>query len=523
MSKYFTSTIPRVALVSVVCISLFMACRKESKLTPQEPAPDSTASSTARSDEDSLKYMMYRIMQVTYVNNGRNTTTTLPTYFWYSQVPSLDPFSSDYGTADVLLEAMKAYPKNAGNGMLDRYSFLDRTGSLSNKLQNGVSETNFKGSANGDFGMEVSFALDADSKSHLFILYADKNSAAGKQGLQRGDEITAINGDTNIEYDGASGTNTKKVTNAIYNSNSVTLAVTKAVTSANTTLTLQTAPYNINPVLFDTTYNINGQKTGYFVFYTFASTYNTAGAATNTKNVLDQVFAKFKTAGITNLIVDLRYNGGGAVTTAEYLDSVIAPATAQSKVMYYYQYNDVLTSNLENAGLEASVNFPASTGGFSLNNVFFITGRSTASASELTLNNLKPYMNVKLVGDTTFGKPVGFISFTISKYDSTHMEKYLADLYAINFATENASHAGEYYSGIAPDQTAIDYVNLPWGSDGDDHLLQIFNYIKTGAFARTADNARIAAANNLKAGIPSSIPSPRFNGMVDYRLGKTLK
>lgn len=514
MNKQFTFVV-KVAVIGALCSSVFSACKKDSKKADNT----TTTSNTLTSDEDSLKYLMYRTMQVTYVDGGRDKTTDLPTYYWYNQVPVLDPSSSTYSTADDLLETMKGYSTGTGSTVLDRYSFLDRDSSLSSSLQDGVSEFGGKISATGNFGMEVSYASDG-SKTYLYILYADKNSPAGVQGLTRGDLITAINGDTAISYDGSSGTKTNKVVNAIYNSSSVTLKVTKGRTNASATYSLQSGSYNINPVLFDTTYTVNGQKVGYFVFYTFTSPYNSKGAATLTKTTLDALFSKFKSAGITNLIVDLRYNGGGSVTTAEYLDSAIAPASAAGKTMYYYLYNDKLTANLNEVGLEASVNFPSATGGLSLSNVFFITSGNTASASELTLNNLKPYMNVKLVGSTTYGKPVGFITFTISEYDSNHQEKYLADLYAINFATENANHSGGYYTGITPDQTASDYINVPWGNTNDDNLDQILNYISTGSFARTAASERLATqgSSTQRASMPTSITSPKFNGMVDYRI-----
>ncbi|SFN52549.1 Peptidase family S41 [Chitinophaga sp. YR627] len=517
MNKHFTLAM-KMAIVGVLGSAMLSACHKnDAKVDNSTPT-----SSSVVSDEDSLKYLMYRIMQVTYVDGGRNKTTNLPTYLWYNQVPQLDPSASIYATADDLLATMKTYSVSNGQA-LDRYSFLDRTGSLSSSLQDGLSETFNKVSATGTYGMEVSYASDANGKTYLYILYADKNSPAGQKGLNRGDEIVAINGDSNISYDG--NTNVQKVTNAIYNSTSVTLQVKKAVTGTVANYTLQSGSYNINPVLFDTVYTVNSQKTGYFSFYTFTNTQNSKGAATLTKSTLDALFAKFKSAGITNLIVDLRYNGGGSVATAEYLDSAIAPASAAGKPMYYYKYNDKLTADLDGTGLESSVAFPANTGGLSLRNVFFITSSHTASASELTLNNLLPYMNVKLVGDTTYGKPVGFITFNISKYDSTHTKHYLADLYAINFATENANHAGGYYTGIAPDEPANDYINVPWGyRTDDDNLDKIFNYINTGSFARTSANARVLTQStaNQRAAIQYSITSPKFNGMVDYRIGNRI-
>jgi C-terminal processing protease CtpA/Prc len=516
MNKKVTFTV----LVSVLVAAGFSSCKKESK------SGGTTKTTTAITHEDSLKYLMYHTMQVSYADGGRSTSPLLPTYFWYSNVPTLDPVSSTYETAEDLLEVMKGYAKGTGSTVLDRYSFLDRTGDLNSQLQDGVSGSLKKVSGtSGDFGFEVSFARDANNKSYLFVLYADKNSPAGKAGLGRGDLITAINGDTALSYDGSTGAHVKKVVDAIYNSTAVALTVRKVGTSstaATTSYNLATTSYNINPVLYDTVYTINGVKTGYFVFYTYTNVYTSTDAASPTKTVLDALFAKFKSEGISNLVVDLRYNGGGSVTTAEYLDSVIAPASAGGKPMYYYTYNDKLTANLDRVGLEASVNFPANTGGFSFNNVVFIVSNNTASASELTLNNLKPYMNVKLVGQTTYGKPVGFITFTLNDHDSTGKENYLADLYAINFATENSAHVGGYYSGITVDQTASDYIDVAWGDDRyDENLYQALYYATNGSFA--ASSARRVVNNSNKERFVNQSLGHKFNGMVDFRIGKQLK
>jgi hypothetical protein len=490
---------------------IFFSCSKKDKTAPQDNDNNNGGGPTSSTtDEDSLKYLMYRIMQVTYADGGRNASNGLPTYYWYNQVPGMDPFSTTYSTADNLLSTMISYPQLNGQ-KIDRYSFLDRTGSLANKLQNGVIEKTQD--VSGSFGMEVTYARDQNNNSHLLVLYADKNSPAGVQGIQRGWEITAINGDQNLSYDGANGANTTKVNNAVYNSSSSTFTF-KTPTNATPTITLQAGSYNVNPVLYDTIYTINGKQVGYFVLYTFSSVTSSTGASTTTRQVLDQVFSKFKSAGIRELIVDLRYNTGGAVSTAQYLDNAIAPASAQGKVMYYYSYNDKITQNLAATGLPGSISF-GSTGGLNLDHVFFITGAQTASASELTLNNLKPYMNVKQVGDTTYGKPVGFFSYTISDHDASGKEKYLADLYAINFETKNASQVGGYYSGIKPDQAATDYVNVPWGSTEDENLSTVFNYIRTGAF-RQVSTERIVADPAARINIPQSITSGQFNGMIDF-------
>jgi len=509
-----SSRVAKVVVSLVLAGGLFTACRKKEAADPGTPPTDN---GTPKSDEDSLKYLMYNIMQVSYADGGRNTSFNLPTYYWYQQVPKIDPFSSSFAKAEDLLKSMIGYPVDAAKNNIDRYSFLDRTGTLSNKLINGiVGQT--QADVKGDFGLQATYT----QSGQLIVLYADKNSPAGQQGIQRGWEITAVNGDTNISYDGG-GANTKKVEAALFSSNQVTLAF-KAPGGANMgTYSLSTASYNINPVLFDTVYTVNSKKVGYFVFYTYASPFATNGAPTMTKLELDRVFGKFASAGVRELIVDLRYNGGGAVSTAQYIDNAIAPASTKDKKMYSYIYNDKLSGNLSASGLPAGINF-AGGGTLQLNNVFFIVGNNTASASELTLNNLKPYMNVKLVGAKTYGKPVGFISFNIAAHDATGTRKYLADLYAINFETRNANNEGGYFSGIDVDHPALDYVDVPWGASSDDNLKGIFAYISSnGTFPAPTPGARMAAPDNNRVAIPGALQSNNFKNMVDYQLGKQLQ
>lgn len=500
-------------ILIIILSASFVSCKKEIDKPSTPPPVDSTLNTggVQRSDSDSLKYFMYRIMQESFVDGGRDTQYVLPTYYWYTQVPKLDPFSNSYDSADVLLKQMKTYAKNQATGKaFDKYSFLDH-GQVAGEIQQGVA---------GDLGMEVNYARDNNNAIHLYVLYADKNSPAGLVGVTRGWEITAINGDANIQYDGGNGPNVNRVVNAVYYDPQASFTFKKPDGSVVNSQ-LSKAVYQINPVLFDSIYTVSGRKVGYFVFNSFASVQNN-GTATLTKNELDKVFRKFEAANISDLIVDLRYNGGGSVGTAEYLDSLIAPASVKGKEMYHYLYNDRLTDMASEIGLEKQVFFNGG-GSLNLTNVFFIGSSHTASASELTLNNLKPYMTVKLVGDTTYGKPVGFFSFHITKFDANGKEKDLADLYAINFETRNAKNEGSYFNGIVPDAPAYDYINVPWGNKSDDHLVKIFKYISSGSFSRTTPQERMAADPSLRLSIPQTRHSLRFDGMVDYRISHQLK
>ena len=496
-TSFSYSLLSKMLVIAFLAVSV-LSCKKDKDQSGTPPG-------NQLSDADSLKYLMYHTMQTSFDKGGRDKSHDLPSYYWYNQVPVLDPLSSDYADANALLAKMKTYPKDASGMLLDKYSFLDN-GEVADEIQGGVA---------GDIGMQVSFAYDVNKNIVLVVLLADKNSPAGIAGVQRGWVITSINGQ-NVVYNQSDIT---RINNAVYNDAQASFTFQKPdLTTTN--ITLAKTQYQINPVLFDTVYNVNGRNVGYFVFNTFSNVTNN-GSATLTKQELNRVFANFKSKQISSLIVDLRYNGGGSVTTAEYLDSLIAPSSVAGKVMYRYIYNDKLTAQASDIGLQDKVYFKNG-GGLNLQNVFFIGGSHTASASELTINNLKPYMDVKLVGDTTYGKPVGFFSFHLSVYHGG-VVKDLADLYAINFETRNALNEGGYFKGMIPDENAADFIGVPWGNNRDDHLIKIFNYILTGSYGRMTPRERMQNDNTLKMSIPQTIHPLRFNGMVDERSSHILQ
>ncbi|MBC9928736.1 S41 family peptidase [Chitinophaga qingshengii] len=527
-TNLFTSG-ARVILTGIASVLLWTACRKDNKTSPDNPPKgDTIAAKPASAYEDSLKYLMYQIMQVTYADGGRNAALGLPTYYWYSQVPALNPLDSKYANADSLLSAMKTYAINpATTQPFDHYSFLDRNGVLTNKLMNGISSQAVAATNSGDFGFDYLFARDNEQKLHIFVVYVDKNSPAGQAGIARGWEIVSVNGNSNFSF---TQSFLQSLYSAVFNSPSVTLGLKPSTSSAATvTKTLTTATYNINPVVFDTTFIVTDvnhiqKKVGYFSMYTFSSVINSNGQDTYTKTVLDQLFSKFASQGINNLIVDFRYNGGGAVATTQYLCNAIAPSAAVGQVMYTTLYNDKLMAHISDVKLTTTTNFATTTGKLKLDNVFFITSGSTASASELTLNSLKPYMPVQLVGSRTYGKPVGFIDFNISVFDPSHKQVYLADLYAINFETKNAKGEGGYYTGIPVDAAASDFIDASWGdTQNDENLKKIVNYLTTGNYNTSARIAAPELNSNLMKVDLSQKPAHGFNGMVDYERSRLIR
>jgi carboxyl-terminal processing protease len=151
--------------------------------------------------------------------------------------------------------------------------------------------------------------------------------------------------------------------------------------------------------------------------------------------------------------------------------------------MYSYVFNNTLQSN-QHQLIRKKLNYgnifsaAANTvpfqkvGNLNLSRVFVIVTGGSASASELLINNLKPYMDVKLVGDTTYGKPVGF--FPIPIYDYA--------IYPISFKTVNSVGTADYYTGFVPDKLTPDGVDKDWGDVLEPSLASALKYITTGSF-----------------------------------------
>ncbi|WP_214227528.1 S41 family peptidase [Pedobacter sp. B4-66] len=190
---------------------------------------------------------------------------------------------------------------------------------------------------------------------------------------------------------------------------------------------------------------------------------------------LNEAFSAFSSSGITSLIVDLRNNPGGYVETAQYLANLIAVPAMNDKVMYTEHFNSemqagnvsilkkqpYLDENNQPVFINgrratyADVDFSVVGNTFlfknagqlnTITNLYFLVNGGTASASELLINALKPYFNVLLIGEQTYGKPVGSFGIKIDNYT----------LYAVSFQIKNAKGEGDYFNGLSPEIIATD-------------------------------------------------------------------
>jgi len=465
-------------------------------------------------------------------------------YLWFNQLPAYAAFNPrSFTNPDDLtaltneLDALSQYAINPATSKpyeyvgdtppTAKYSFID-DGTVAAAL-NGIK---------GDFGFDVNYNLVND----LRVEYVYPGSPAGLAGLTRGCQITSINGNTSLSYDGkgyGTGTNLNFVSTAIYNSKTIEMVVT-TLSGSTKTVSFSTASYNVNPILKDTVITAaSGHKVGYIVFNSFTSDAN-AGPVLNT------AFSNFTTQGITDLVVDLRYNGGGYVSTAEYLDNLIVPTVKNNTLMYNTYYNSNLVNGQDpllknqwrkdptggpdyNYGqFDYSVVLNATNfvkkGTLNIGRVFFIMTGQTASASELTINNLRPELDVQFVGETSYGKPVGFFDIDINKYQ----------MYTPEFSVQNSANQGGYYSGFTPGATGypgfkdFDDLTKDFGDPTEGLFADILADVNTGTYSvqKQVVQSLNPSTRNISREAAQSlalhIKRPKFTGMV-YNKHLTLR
>lgn len=467
-------------IVSSVFILFISACKKDIKQNPPTVA-DSTVSQTNLLEDSLYLY-------------------TKEIYLWQDVIPSYATFNPRQYNGATDLDAATA-EMNAIRKLepLDRFSFVT-TNATSAGLQTGASV---------DYGFFVKAAyidqaLPLDSV-RWFVTYVYNQSPAGLAGVSRGWFINKIN-NTVLDYSQA----TFDLLNAtlLGTSNSASFEFVKpdgTVFDSN----LSKTSYVANSVLYQNVIETQGKKVGYVVFNQFF--------AAPSRVELNTVFSGFQSRGIDELVVDLRYNRGGSTDTQEALADLIAPSSANNQVMYKYVYNANLQQGnfplLQKKTGYSSTSFAAANntrnfqnaGSLNLSRVFFIVTRSTASASELLINNLKPYMDVKLVGDTTYGKPVGFFPVDIYNYS----------IYPISFKTVNSAGNADYYSGFAPDKRANDGVGRNWGDVTESSLASALKYITTGSFrvSQSGQPDRLPEAQQQLTPANLRVEQNKFTGM----------
>jgi C-terminal processing protease CtpA/Prc len=277
------------------------------------------------------------------------------------------------------------------------------------------------------------------------IVFIEIDSPCDISGFKRGDILTKINN--------------MAVTRELFSKtfNNIGVVATYTVSRGMSELNINIAPavYNFKVSKRSIVTNDKNQKIGYFIYDSFSG---------KSSSEIEEAFTYFKSNKIDELIVDFRYNGGGSLTIASILLDKLAGYDNDEKLQYTLKDN---TSSIVD-----KATFMKDDNSLDLSRVVFLTSESTASASELVINSLKPYLDVKIIGSKTHGKPVGMHG----KYISS---KYI--YWLINFSMFNADDEGNYFDGLLVNCKVNDYMNSSRGEDGDIVMNEALYYIKNNS------------------------------------------
>jgi len=380
-------------------------------------------------------------------------------YLWQADVPNLQ--NNRFGSlADTKADKNKSYTqflKSFSNpkvlfykGLLNRYEEIDRFSYITDNYTD--LENQFKG-ITASVGINYAFGFVDETKTRVYavVRYVVPKSEAEQQGLQRGDLITTINGQS---------LNRSNYLQLLQNTTVISFSTYRIVngkaTSTGKTYTLNQNQTPENPVLIHKVFNKGGKKIAYLMYNAFTADFDEA---------LNDAFADFKAQGATDLILDLRYNGGGSVNSATYLASMIT-GQFNGQVFAVEKWNSKLqpfrgnereyfTSNMVKGSRQEAIN------SLRLNKVYVITSDGTASASELVINGLKAYIDVVQIGETTMGKNQGSVTI----YDFTDKQRKVKNpkhkwaMQPLVMKIENAKGIGDYVNGLEPNVQISEIVN----------------------------------------------------------------
>ncbi|MCP4550606.1 MAG: hypothetical protein GY834_00880 [Bacteroidetes bacterium] len=406
-------------------------------------------------------------------------------YLWYQNVPNLadSRFSTDDNNEEFYT-FLNTYSTHEGlfydilyeYGTIDKWSWIVDDYVALEDLFQGISLS---------VGMEFGVVRLSDSDELLgYVRYVVPDSPADLAGIKRGEVFTAIDGqDLDIN----------NYRSLLYGRDALEIyfadIVGTTIIPNGKVVSLTAVEVHENPIHYTEIIESEGKKIGYLLYNAFQSNYDLE---------LNEVFGEFKSEGVQELILDFRYNGGGSVQTAAYLASMIYD-TDPDKVFAIKQYNDKLEdiirreygSDFFNIRFESVITkdvdgqdiiTPINT--LNLSKVYIITTGSSASASELIINGLDPYIDVITVGGTTHGKYVGSFTIKDEEWDAAKGEwvtnpNHIWALQPITLKIANSLGVSDYVDGFAPTIEVYGKVAdmLPFGDENEPMLKAALNAI----------------------------------------------
>ncbi|MCC3214474.1 peptidase S41 [Chryseobacterium sp. X308] len=391
-------------------------------------------------------------------------------YYWADQMPA----KPDYKLP------VKDFFKSLLSSK-DRFSFMVNT----------EDSSSYPRSIRNMYGFDYTIVQLANNEVVTVVKLVLQNSPAFNAGLERGMIITKVNGKA------MTAANAEAMASSIKDQTVVELTVGKWQNGGVTDEKNITVYYGFSfeqPVL-SKIFEKNGKKVGYLYIYDFPD---------GMTQTLYQKFGEFKMAGVQELILDLRYNYGGSVSSAAALCSLIPSGLSSASPFIIFKGNKnggevKRTFSQQIAYDPKALDFATlRANALGLQKVCILTSNSTASAAEIVVNNLKPYIQVMQIGDTTLGKDMA--GFVVE--DKRKPRKISWQIHPVIYKVFNANGAGEYSNGIPPQSNVNEFAGLPLLPLGDPNETLISSALNGGYFKSAGHEKN----GNIKILFQSDVP-----------------
>lgn len=354
-------------------------------------------------------------------------------YLWYEDMPEVE--EADYFTEpEDFFKSLLS--KRCRNGEGDQFSYFEKTDEESDEAGN-----NLRIDETSSYGFDFLIYNDpTGTTAHKMarVLFVIPDSPAEEAGLRRGDWILNVGGANITESNykaliqgGATTLGIADLTVTAGEEGNTASWSKEAVLELGASRAVSNSPFYKTDVFVR-----SGRRVGYLMYDHFEAGATENGTEYNEE--MKQIFADFKSRGVNEFILDLRYNPGGTVSCITELCSFLAPSEYLGQPFLTLEYNDKNSDRNSTANLNRDL----AAQNLNLSTLYVITGSYTASASESTINCLRPYMDVKIIGATTVGKNVASVGL-VSTYGFT--------LHPIVATVYNSRYQSDFERGIEPD------------------------------------------------------------------------
>lgn len=448
--------------LGIVCTLVATSCKDDAPRTATHPA-GTTATGTDSTSTSATA-------TATTIEANRFVSDVMGVYYyWNEEMPALD-YRKQTDTEKYFYSLLSSK---------DRFSYISQDAATTNDEFSGIYTA---------FGWEYTLSYYGSGGDVVAIItYVSDNSPASRAGARRGDVIRSVDGTT------ITASNYSRI---FVNATSGTFSGFHGDSDVAYSMTRESI--TVNPVARTAVFDLsNGKRAGYLLYNSYSSAFNPD---------LASAFSRLKAEGVSEMILDLRYNTGGNMDACKVMASILAPEDAAKgkKEMLYYDYNRGLQS-MGYTRDNTSESFTDTLENMGLSRLVVLTGRSTYSASEATILSLQAYMDVTLIGDTTGGKnsmmyvlsPENFTnSVTGRAYYSASINNWLVmPICAIFYNSNGQTFDTSSGRGMPPDFYANDYADLATTGlkelgDPDETLTAAaIEFLETGTVAQSRNKA----------------------------------